>query len=215
MGVIAMSPLEPAEASVVTVLDSAHAPADPVSLAVLRERLADADLAAAPVALPDLHLKGDKEMPSSIAVATRETIRPTLTCPTLNCGMTLVALDLERPSDAAVGRFYGRVRERVPFPPTWRRDLGSDDVVRCATEGAEVAVDRFGVDPASLERMEERGRIDMARFGGAERIRRELPWSVKQLSRIRFATIGPSNHFIELQQVDEVMDPEAASALGV
>ena len=215
MGVIAMSPLERAEASAVTVLDSADAPADPVSLAVLREGLEDADLAAAPVALPDLHLKGDKEMPSSIAVATRETIRPTLTCPTLNCGMTLVALDLERPSDAAVGRFYDRVRERVPFPPTWRRDLGSDDVVRCATEGAEFAVERFGVDPASLERMEERGRIDTARFGGAERIRRELPWSVKQLSRVRFATIGPSNHFIELQQVDEVMDPGAASALGV
>src|SRR5205823_6248990 len=37
----------------------------------------------------------------------------------------------------------------------------------------------------------------------------------KQLSRIRFGTIGPSNHFIELQEVEEVLDPEAARLLGI
>jgi hypothetical protein len=42
-----------------------------------------------------------------------------------------------------------------------------------------------------------------------------LPWSVKQLSRIRFATIGKSNHFIELQEVEEVYDDAVASLLGV
>ncbi len=46
-------------------------------------------------------------------------------------------------------------------------------------------------------------------------MRRELPWSVKQLSRIRFATIGPSNHFIELQEVEEILDPRAAALLGL
>jgi hypothetical protein len=48
-----------------------------------------------------------------------------------------------------------------------------------------------------------------------QRIRRELPWSVKELSRLRFATIGPSNHFIEFQQVEEVLDAEAAGLLGI
>jgi tRNA-splicing ligase RtcB (3'-phosphate/5'-hydroxy nucleic acid ligase) len=38
---------------------------------------------------------------------------------------------------------------------------------------------------------------------------------VRQLSRIRFGTIGPSNHFIELQEVDEIFDPEAARMLGL
>ena len=37
----------------------------------------------------------------------------------------------------------------------------------------------------------------------------------KQLSRIRFGTIGPSNHFVELQQVEEILDPDAAALLGV
>jgi len=201
--------------SAVRIFDSSDAPADPFALAALRRGLAGADLAAPATVLPDFHLKDDKEMPSSIAVATRSTIRPTLSSASLNCGMALVALDVERPGPAAITDFYSRVRERYPYPPTYRRDLTPDEVVRCATEGARFAADRFGVDPAELERIEEGGRLDIERYGGAERARRELPWSVKQLSRIRFGTIGPSNHFVELQEVEEVFDSEAADLLGL
>ena len=189
--------------------------ADRAALQTLREGVADADLAAPAVVLPDFHLKDDKEMPSSIAVATRETIRPTFTCCSLNCGMALVALDVERPNADAVADFYARVKQRLPYPPTYRRDLTEKEVVRAAAEGAWFAVDKFGVDPAAVERIEEGGRLDIERYGGVDRIERELPWSVRQLSRIRFATIGKSNHFIELQQVEEVLDPQAAALLGV
>ena len=197
------------------VLDSDDAPADPIALARLREGLADADLAAPPVALPDFHFKDDKEMPSSIAVATRHTIRPTLTSASVNCGMTLIATDLPRPDAASITAFYRGVRERYPYPPSYRRDLTTDEVLRCAAEGSDYAAARFEVDPAELERVEERGRLDVERYGGLERVRRELPWSVLQLSRIRFGTIGPSNHFAELQEVEEILDGHAAELLGV
>lgn len=210
-----VSPPEQDATPDVRVFESFDAPADPAALAVLRDGIAGADLAAAAAVLPDFHLKDDKEMPSSIAVATRETIRPTMTCCSLNCGMALVALDVDRPDAGHITRFYDRVRERLPFPPTYRRDLTPEEVVRCADEGAHFAVDRFGVDPAALDRMEESGRLETESYGGAERIRNELPWSVKQLSRIRFASVGPSNHFIELQEVEEIFDPEAAALLGV
>jgi tRNA-splicing ligase RtcB len=213
-----MNPLTLTEEDVaagVRVFDSEHAPADPAALALLSAGLAGADLAAPAAVLPDFHLKDDKEMPSSIAVATTETIRPTMTCCSLNCGMGLVALDVERPAASHIARFYDRVRERMPYPPSSRPRITRDEVIRCATEGAEYAVDRYGADPAGLARMEEGGRIDLERYGGIDRVRRELPWSVQQLSRLRFATIGPSNHFIELQQVEEILDPEAAALLGV
>jgi RNA-splicing ligase RtcB len=197
------------------VFDAPDCPADPVALERLRSGLEGADLAAAPVVLPDFHHKGDKEMPSSIAVATQETIRPTLTSASLNCGMALVALDIDRPTEAAIGDFYRRVRDRYPFPPTYRRDLTPAEVIDAATDGSHFAARRFGVDPAELDRVEEGGHLDVDRFGGRDRVQRELPWSVVQLSRIRFGTIGPSNHFIELQQVDEILDPEAAELLGL
>jgi tRNA-splicing ligase RtcB len=203
------------EASDVRVFESADAPADPVALAVLRDGVAEADLAAPAAVLPDFHLKDDKEMPSSIAVATRETIQTTLTCCSLNCGMALVAVDLERPSAAAVTRFYERVQERLPYPPSYHRVLTRDEVVRAAADGAEFAVEKYDLDPSALSGIEEGGRLDLGAYGGIERVRRELPWLVKQLSTIRFGTIGPSNHFIELQEVEEVLDPEAAALLGV
>ena len=216
MGVETLRPILPEiDVSGVRVFESAATPADPIALAQLQSGVAGTDLAAVPVALPDFHLKGDKEMPSSIAVATRETIRLTLTSASLNCGMALVALDAERPGTEAVTRFFSRIRERYPYPPTYRRDLTREEVVRCAADGAEFAAERFGVDSDELDRVEESGRVDVEPFGGIERVRRELPWSVKQLSRIRFGTIGPSNHFIELQEVEEILDPQAAGLLGL
>lgn len=197
------------------VLESATAPADPAALAHMEAELSGADLAAPPVVLPDFHHKGNMEMPSSIAVATEQTIRQTCTSASVNCGMALMTLDLDRPSDAAVAGFYGRWKQRFPYPPTYRRDLTQEEVVRCASEGARFAADREGVDPAELHRVEEGGHIDLEAHGGVERVRHELPWSVRQLSRIRFGTIGPSNHFVELQEVEHVADRDAAAALGL
>jgi tRNA-splicing ligase RtcB len=199
----------------ITVFDSADVPASVRALGTLRHNLDSADLAAPAVVLPDFHHKGDKEMPSSIAVATEETIRPTYTSASLNCGMALVALDLERPGADAITNFYRRIRDRYPHPPSYRPNLTPDEVVRCAADGSAFAVERWGIDPAELDRVEEGGRLDVERYGGMERVRRELPWSVVQLSRIRFGTIGKSNHFIELQEVEEVFDPHAAALLGL
>ncbi|MDQ3620050.1 MAG: RtcB family protein [Actinomycetota bacterium] len=197
------------------VFDSKDSPVDEEALSHLLNGVEDADLAAPPVVLPDFHHKGTMEMPSSIAVATRGTIRPTLTSASLNCGMALVALDIERPSIGSIVEFYRKVRERFPFPAAHRRDLSVEDVLRCAAEGARFAVDRFGVEPSERERIELNGRVPIEAYGGIGRIRQELPWSVLQLSRMRFGTIGPSNHFIELQQVEEILDPAAAARLGV
>jgi RNA-splicing ligase RtcB len=205
----------PETAAPVRVIESPALRADPAALRVLEEGVRGADLAAPPVALPDFHHKGDKEMPSSIAVATRSTIQPTYTSASLNCGMALVATDVGRPGDAAVAEFYRRFRARYPYPPTYRRDQTPPEVIRCAAEGSAFAAERFGVDQEDVDRVELRGRVELGHLGGADRVRRELPWSVRQLSRIRFGTIGPSNHFVELQEVAEVFDPEAAAALGL
>jgi RNA-splicing ligase RtcB len=197
------------------VFDSAEMPASAAALDGLRATVGDADLAAPPVVLPDFHHKSNMELPSSVAVATRRSIRPTLTSASVNCGMALMALGCERPGQAGIEEFYRRVRERYPYPPPRRPELSAKDVLRCASEGGRFAVERFGADESILERVEESGTLDLDRYDGADRLRRELPGIVLQLARLRFGTVGPSNHFIELQQVEEVFDPETAAKLGV
>src|SRR5437588_10124655 len=113
-----------------TVFESGDMPADRDVLAGFEASLRGADLAAHPVVLPDFYQKPIMEMPSSIAVATLDSVLMTLTSSALNCGMALAALDMERPAgEAAIRRFYQGVREAYPYPPTRRRVLSAAEVV--------------------------------------------------------------------------------------
>ncbi len=195
--------------------DPQQLPADREALSALNRRVGDADLAAPPVVLPDFHHKSKMELPSSVAVATSSTVRPDLTGSSVNCGMALIAVDSEVPDDRAVDRFMRAVRERYPYPTRGAKELTTKEVVRAAAEGAEFAVDRWDAPAEDLERIEEGGRLDLGRYGGIDRLTAELPGLAWQLARFRFGTVGPSNHFVELQRVEEVLDPERAAALGV
>ena len=197
------------------VFDSAQIPAAPRALADLRTIVDGADLAAPPVVLPDFHHKANMELPSSVAVATRASIRPTLTSASVNCGMALMAFDSDRPDRAGIDEFFRRIRERFPYPPGTSTELTARDVLSCATDGGRFAASRFGADAAILERVEEFGTLDLERWDGADRLRRELPALVVHLARLRFGAVGPTNHFVELQEVEEVLDPAAAAKLGV
>ena len=197
------------------IFDSDDHPVRLDSLALLNGGIKDVDLAGPPAVLPDFYHKRLMEMPSSIAVATRETIRPIFTSAALNCGMALVGLDTDKPHETAIRHFYEHVRATYPYPPNYRPVLSSSEVIRCAVEGAGFAVDRYDLDPAELDRIEEGGCIGVESYGGLPRVRSELSWMATQLSRIRFGTVGPSTHFVELQQVEEVFDQDVASKLGV
>src|SRR5438105_15838249 len=120
------------------VFDAPGVPADPGLVDALSARVADADLAAAPVVLPDFHHKSTMELPSSVAIATTGTIRPTFTSASVNCGMALIALDCDRPGRPAIEDFYRRVRERYPYPTRNARELTLAEVRAAALDGARV-----------------------------------------------------------------------------
>ena len=88
-------------------------------------------------------------------------------------------------------------------------------MLRAATEGADFAADRYDLGDDELDHIEERGRLDIEAYGGVRQARKDLPWLVVQLSRLRFGSIGPSTHFLELQEVEEILDPDAAGRLGL
>jgi RNA-splicing ligase RtcB len=129
--------------------------------------------------------------------------------------MALIAVDTEVPTDRAIDTFMRAVRERYPYPTRGRRELTHAEVWKAAERGAHFGVERWDAPAEDLERIEEQGRIDLEPYGGADRLRRELPALAVELARFRFGTVGPTNHFVELQRVEEVLDPDRAARLGV
>src|ERR1700680_2350932 len=153
------------------IFDSPDHPVRLDSLALLAQVTKNVDLAFPPVVLPDFYHKKLMEAPSSIAVATRDTIRPIFTSAALNCGMALVGLDIDKPHETAIRHFYDSVRASYPYPPNYKAVLTADEVIRCAVEGARFAVDRYGLDPEELDRIEEFGCMPVDSYGGAPRVR--------------------------------------------
>ena len=157
-------------------------------------------------------------MPSSIAVATTgdDPADAYVLLPELRHGARRAGHRAARRRDAIARLLRTASGTAFPIPPTLppRPDPGRGRPLR-----------RRG---RPLRRRQVRRRSGRARANRGGRPARRRPLRrrasasgascrgrVKQLSRIRFATIGPSNHFIELQEVEEVLDPEAAALLGV
>jgi len=86
--------------------------------------------------------------------------------------------------------------------------LGGDEMDRMLRGGARWAVEKGYGERGDLERIEERGAIGDAR-----------PDCVSDRARARMrdevGTLGSGNHYLEVQEVEEVLDPRAASAFGL
>ena len=129
----------------------------------------------------------------------------------INCGVRLLRTDLEesdvRPVlDDLITVMYSKVPSGVGS--RGKIHLGSAEIDRVMTRGAEWSVEQGYGDLDDLEVTEEGGRMD-----GAD------PDAVGHRARQRGAdqlgTLGSGNHFLEVQVVDEVFDPAAAAAMGI
>ncbi|GIU95069.1 MAG: RNA-splicing ligase RtcB [Gaiellaceae bacterium] len=126
----------------------------------------------------------------------------------INCGVRLLALPIsERELGPRREALVHEISRAIPA------GAGKHGGVRLSDEHLD-AVLRDGpralpdVRPDDIERTESEGRLD-----GAE------PAAVSERARLRgrdqLGTMGSGNHFVELQEVAEVLDPVAARAFGL
>lgn len=74
--------------------------------------------------------------------------------------------------------------------------------------GAQWAVERGWGQPADLDRIEENGRM-----AGADP--KQVSKKARQRQRQEMGTLGSGNHYLEVQEVERVFDPQAAAAFGL
>jgi tRNA-splicing ligase RtcB (3'-phosphate/5'-hydroxy nucleic acid ligase) len=85
------------------------------------------------------------------------------------------------------------------------RDRQMTDMLR---GGAAWAVDRGYGEPADLERIEERGRM-----AGADPA--AVSAQARKRQRNEMGTLGSGNHYLEVQRITQVFDPDAAKTFGL
>lgn len=130
----------------------------------------------------------------------------------INCGVRLLATGLE------AGEVIPRMREladalfrNIPSGVgSERRDLRlcARELPQVLAQGARWAVSRGFGDPQDLEHLEDGGCLSWADP-------EEVSPRALERGRSQLGTLGSGNHFVEVQQVDLILDPAGAAALGL
>jgi tRNA-splicing ligase RtcB len=130
----------------------------------------------------------------------------------INCGVRLLALPV---SEAELGRrrteLVHQISRSVPAGPGRHGalTLKGEALDHVLVEGARALVERhgFGV-PEDLDHTESHGRLE-----GADPTR--LSDRARERGSGQLGTMGSGNHFVEVQEVERVLDPDAATAFGL
>lgn len=129
----------------------------------------------------------------------------------INCGVRLLATSLEaRDVRSRIDALCDALYVRVPagFEKSGKLRVRGTDIESVLVEGAQWAVAQGFGEEGDLEHCEERGAHPDAD-----------PDSVSEQAKSRGAgqvgTLGSGNHFVEVQRVEEVLDPETAKVFGL
>jgi tRNA-splicing ligase RtcB len=170
------------------------------------------------LALPDLHQKKDMEVPSSLAVTTRGVIVPEFTSVAVNDGMGVVTTPLRADEMNAerLSRFFTHVNENAArnFFDANRYSLGAHELKSVVTQGGRAVLGKYGHDASVLERMEDGGvSTDAELLRSLDEV---VPLQLRHTSfpRCEMGLNFGGNHFLEVQVVDEILDPEVGKAWG-
>ena len=129
----------------------------------------------------------------------------------INCGVRLLGSTLER--DEVTPKLRELVNQLFRDVPS---GTGSEGTVPCSfsdlddvlERGAAWVVERGFGEPADLEFCEESGAIRGADAG-------KVSDRAKQRGRTQLGTLGSGNHFLEVQYVEKILEPEIAEAFGL
>jgi tRNA-splicing ligase RtcB len=129
----------------------------------------------------------------------------------INCGVRLLATTLDR--DAVTPKLSELVNQLFRDVPS---GTGSQGTVPCSfselndvlERGAAWTVERGFGEPADLEFCEESGAMR-----GADP--KKVSDRAKQRGRTQIGTLGSGNHFLEVQYVEKILEPETAEIFGL
>jgi tRNA-splicing ligase RtcB len=129
----------------------------------------------------------------------------------INCGVRVLSTNLsEQEIRPRLRELAETLFRKIPsgLGSTSGLRLSFAELDRVLEEGVEWAIQRGYGWPEDPERIEERGRMEGA---DASAVSNEA----KQRGNNQLGTLGSGNHFLEIQRVDRIYDPEVAKYFGI
>ena len=129
----------------------------------------------------------------------------------INCGVRLLASQIEYDQAAPyLSELADAINHYCPSGVGEKGDLrlSEAELDRVCREGARYALNAGFASQADLQRTEENGCLQ-----GADPSTVSL--RAKERGRPQLGTLGSGNHFIEVDWVEEIFDPEAAQVMGL
>ncbi len=169
------------------------------------------------VALPDLHYKGRNIVPTGLVTVSKNHIIPFAVDKGINCGIRMMTLPISASemNIARIDAFYEKVMQRVPAKKHDKPVLTGEEMADAIMGGAEWAVRRFGLPEESLQNFEQYGNLLGNKGLSKAQVLRSIPGSAIKKGRRGMGILGGGNHFLELQQITDVLDEDLAAKLGM
>ena len=129
----------------------------------------------------------------------------------INCGVRLLSTRIDAREAQDIGESLGlQILRDIPtgLRPRNQEKMNKADFFKIIKNGSEEIINRFGGDRGDLDYIESRGKLN---FDSIEIL------SDRAIERGRFqvGSLGSGNHFIEIQRIDEIYDPESAAVFGL
>lgn len=169
------------------------------------------------VALPDLHYKSRNLVPTGLVSVSQEHVIPFAVDKGINCGIRIMSLPLGAGEidTACIDRFYSRVMQRVAASKHAEPTITKDEVRQIILRGAEWAADKFHLPREALLNYEKSGNLFRDGDYQEEEILDSLPAIAAKRGQKALGVLGGGNHFLELQQISEIVDSGLGQKLGL
>lgn len=165
--------------------------------------------------LPDVHSKPRNPSPSGTVMVTSGVIFPRAIDDGMNCGMRSMSTNLKARdlTPELLDKLFGRIKETVPVKRHDEPLISEEECEAMLVDGLGALVGPLDLPPDEVLRTESNGRFDLGI--DRETVRKSLPRKPLKKYRGSLGALGAGNHFLELQEVVEICDAEAARRLGL
>lgn len=189
---------------------------DAATVAQLEDLANAAGLAHHVAVLPDVHRKSRNLSPTGTVVAAKNRIVPRAVDTGINCGMRMVRsdIDVRALTSSVLDAIFDELRRTIPVLEHEQNALNEEEIAEILVQGGKWSQKRFGLSDEELNCIENRATMPTDTTDAAAIVASMPEKAIKKGLRT-FCTIGDGNHFLELQEIIEVLDHDIAKRLGL